>query len=348
MHRSSVIRSFPKGVTQPKTSRDVQCIIRRQLHTPPRKRIALMFPGQGAQYVGMSADICAKYDSARHLLSRISKRLDLPLQDIMWEGPMDKLMLTEYTQPALLSHSMAIVQVLKDEGVLDFREISAVLGHSLGEFSALAAAEYITAEDAADLVRCRGKWMQECIEPDQIAMAAFMPIDREKANVLARESQSSTGKICQIANINSPSQIVLSGHVEAVEKAVQLGSESSLGFRCKSRRLNVSAPFHSSILKPAAEKLREKLEKIQIHRGRVPIVSNVTHERVQDPEEIRRLLSEQVTATVMWHDRVEEFVEIGAARVLSGLAKQIVPSAVCTSIDTAEELSQYISKKKGI
>lgn len=286
---------------------------------------AFTFPGQGAQSVGMGVDLAEEYPAARHVFEEVDDALGQHLSKLIREGPLDELTLTANAQPALMATSMAAMAALAAEGV-GIDRAAYVAGHSLGEYSALAAARALTLGDTARLLRIRGSAMQEATPVGTGAMAAILGLDFDAVSAIAEEAAA--GEICQAANDNDPAQVVVSGHVAAVERAVALAREK--GAR-RALMLPVSAPFHSALMQPAAERMEQALADVALSAPEVPLVANMRAEAVSDPDEIRLLLVEQVTGTVRWRESivwmaasgVEEFVEIGAGKALSGMARRI-------------------------
>jgi [acyl-carrier-protein] S-malonyltransferase len=309
---------------------------------------AFVFPGQGSQAPGMGQALAEAFASARELFDEVDDALSQHLSRLMFEGPESELMLTENAQPALLAASLAVVRVLESGGGFDIRRHAAfVAGHSLGEYSALAAARAVSIGDAARLVKRRGQAMQKAVPVGVGAMAALLGIDIEAAREIAEAA--SNGQVCAVANDNGPGQIVVSGHREAVERAVALAAAQ--GTR-RSIMLPVSAPFHSPLMAPAAEIMAEALAEARIESPLVPVVTNVTAAPSSDPAEIRELLVAQVTRMVRWRESVqllaaeeiEEVVEIGAGRVLAGLVKRIDRTLPAISVGTPGEAEALIER----
>ncbi|GIX13141.1 MAG: malonyl CoA-acyl carrier protein transacylase [Paracoccaceae bacterium] len=304
-------------------------------------RRAFVFPGQGAQAVGMGQALAQAYPAAAAVFEEVDAALGEPLSRLIWEGPADRLTLTENAQPALMATSIAAMRALEAEGVpvtaADF-----VAGHSLGEYSALCAAGAIGLADTARLLRLRGRAMQAAVPVGVGAMAALLGLDHETARAVAAEAAQ--GDICEAANDNDPAQVVVSGHRAAVERAVEIAR--ARGAR-RAVMLPVSAPFHCALMQPAAEAMAEALAGVEIRRPAVPVVSNVRAEAVSDPEEIRRLLVAQVTGAVRWRESVlwmaaqgvSQIVEVGAGKVLSGLARRIDRALDSRSVGTPEEVA---------
>jgi [acyl-carrier-protein] S-malonyltransferase len=303
---------------------------------------AFVFPGQGSQAPGMGQALAEAFAPARDLFDEIDEALSQHLSRLMFEGPEDELMLTENAQPALLAASLAVVRVLESGGGFDIGHHAAyVAGHSLGEYSALAAARALSVGDAARLVKRRGQAMQKAVPVGIGAMAALLGVDLETAREIAQAAADD--QVCTVANDNGPGQIVVSGHREAVERAVALAAAQ--GAR-RSIVLPVSAPFHSPLMVPAAQVMAEALAETRIDPPLAPVVANVTAVPTSDPAEIRELLVAQVTQMVRWResvqmfalDEVEEVVEIGAGRVLAGLVKRIERALPAISVGTPGEV----------
>ena len=304
--------------------------------------IAFVFPGQGSQVVGMGAELAAAYAPARAVFAEVDEALGQKLSELMFSGPLEQLTLTENAQPALMAASLAVLRVLEAEkGFRLADRVKFVAGHSLGEYSALAAAGALSLADAARLLKRRGQAMQAAVPVGQGAMAALLGVGKEVAEKLAAEAAAAD--VCQLANDNEPTQAVISGSKAAIERAGALAKAH--GVR-RFMPLNVSAPFHSALMRPAAEAMAEALAKVQIMPPQVPLIANVLAAPISDPEEIKKRLVEQVTATVRWRESVAamaangvtDLYEIGAGRVLSGLAKRIVPSLGASSIGTPAEI----------
>jgi [acyl-carrier-protein] S-malonyltransferase len=290
--------------------------------------IAFTFPGQGSQFVGMGKDLAVAYPVARSVFAEVDEALGEKLSDIMWEGPLERLTLTENAQPALMAVSVAAMRVLTEGKGWDLRAARFVAGHSLGEYSALAAAGALMIADAARLLRIRGKAMQDAVPVGQGAMAALLGVDLDIASKIVTEAASATGLVCQVANDNAPGQVVISGAKLAVEEAGRIGKDYGLR---RAIPLPVSAPFHCSLMQPAADRMAEALAGADLSAPAVPLVANVTAEPVREPDSIRQLLIEQVTGTVRWRESVSLMAEagvtllyeIGAGKVLSGMARRI-------------------------
>jgi [acyl-carrier-protein] S-malonyltransferase len=297
--------------------------------------VALVFPGQGSQAVGMGADLAKAHAAARNVFEEIDAALGQRLSQIMFEGPIETLTLTENAQPALLAVSMAVMRVLEEQGFHLADGAKLVAGHSLGEYSALCAAGALSIADGARLLRIRGRAMQAAVPVGQGAMAALLGVGKEAAEKLA--AAAAEGEVCQLANDNEPTQAVISGAKTAIDRAAQLAKAH--GVR-RFMPLNVSAPFHCALMQPAADAMAVALAETRVSRPVVPLVANVTATPISDPEEIKRRLVEQVTGTVRWRecvaamaeDGVTDLVEVGSGKVLAGLAKRIVPSLNAISV----------------
>jgi len=299
----------------------------------------------------MGRSLADAFPAARRLLDEIDDALSQPLSQLMFEGPESELTLTENAQPALMAASLAVVRVLEAEGGLDSaRHVAFVAGHSLGEYSALAAAGALSIGDAARLLRLRGQMMQRAVPVGEGAMAALIGLDVGEARAVAAKATRAGldhDEICAVANDNAPGQAVVSGHRGAVERAISIAREH--GAR-RSIMLAVSAPFHSPLLMPAAEAMAKALARVTVRPPSVPLVANVSAAAVTDPAAIKRLLVEQVTAMVRWREsvlflaaaEVEEVVEIGAGRVLAGLTKRIAPALAARSVGTPAEVEALI------
>ncbi|MBV9686864.1 MAG: ACP S-malonyltransferase [Alphaproteobacteria bacterium] len=311
---------------------------------------AFVFPGQGSQAVGMGRALAAAFAPARRVFEEVDAALAQNLSLIMFEGPESELTLTENAQPALMAASLAVIHVLKTEGgvALDHNAAAFVAGHSLGEYSALAAAGGVGIGDTARLLRQRGRAMQEAVPVGEGAMAALLGLDIEQGQEVAAEA-AGTDQVCAVANDNAPGQVVVSGHRRAVERAIAIARAH--GAR-RSITLPVSAPFHSPLMAPAAEVMSEALDRITLRSPSVPLVANVSATATLDPDRIRRGLVEQVTAMVRWRESmllfeqncVEEIVEIGTGRVLTGLVKRIAPNISARSVGTPEEVTALIKE----
>jgi [acyl-carrier-protein] S-malonyltransferase len=305
--------------------------------------IAFVFPGQGSQTVGMGKELARTHATARAVFEEVDAALGQKLSMLMFEGPLETLTLTENTQPALMAVSLAVMRVLEAERGFDLpAKVGFVAGHSLGEYSALAAAGALSLGDAARLLRTRGRAMQAAVPIGQGAMAALLGVGKDVAERLA--AAAAEGEVCTLANDNEEGQAVISGAASAIARAGRLAKDYGV------RRfvpLNVSAPFHCALMQPAAAAMADALAGIALKAPRVPLIANVLAAPITDPDEIRRRLIEQVVGTVRWRESVAAMArlgvthvyEIGAGRVLAGLARRIVPSLTATAIGTPEEIA---------
>ena len=303
--------------------------------------VAFIFPGQGSQAVGMGAELAKTYAPARAVFAEIDEALGQPLSKLMWEGPEDQLTLTENAQAALMAVSLAALRTLEAEKGISLKEhVAFVAGHSLGEYSALAAAGALSLADTARLLKTRGRAMQAAVPVGQGAMAALLGAELPQAQELAKAA--SDGEVCAAANDNAPGQVVISGARTAIERAIALAPK--YGAR-RAVLLPVSAPFHCALMQPAADVMSEALSKVTIAAPSVPLVANVLASAISDPDAIRAHLIEQVTGMVRWRESmlylraqgVDTLYEVGAGRVLTGLAKRF-DGFVAHSIDTPQEL----------
>ena len=304
--------------------------------------IAFVFPGQGSQAVGMGEALLAAFPIARETLEEVDDALGMNLSRIIREGPAEDLTLTENAQPALMAMSMAVLRVLVRDAGFDFAgRVSHVAGHSLGEYSALAAAGTFSLPDAARLLRTRGRAMQEAVPVGEGAMAALLGATLDQARGIAGDAAED--QVCDIANDNAPGQVVLSGNAEAVERAVTLARER--GVR-RAIMLSVSAPFHCRLLRPAADAMGDALSTIDMNPPQPAVIANVSAEPVSDPYEIRELLVAQVTGLVRWREcvlamrdaGVETVVEIGAGKVLTGLTRRIDRELAALSVESPDDI----------
>jgi [acyl-carrier-protein] S-malonyltransferase len=307
---------------------------------------AVVFPGQGSQAVGMGAELAAAFPVARHAFQEVDDALKQHLTKLMFEGPDDQLRLTENAQPALMAVSVAVVRVLEAEGGFAIADDAAyVAGHSLGEYSALAAAGAFTLADTARLLRTRGEAMQVAVPVGAGAMAALLGLDLTQAEAVAAEAAGD--EVCEVANDNAEGQVVVSGNAEAVERAVALAAEK--GAR-RSIMLPVSAPFHCALMEPAAEVMLRALATTPTRRPRPAVVANVTAEPVDDVDELRSLLVEQVTHRVRWREcvlkmkslGVDTLVEAGAGKVLTGLTRRIDRDLTGVAVGTPAEVEAFL------
>jgi [acyl-carrier-protein] S-malonyltransferase len=304
---------------------------------------AFTFPGQGSQAVGMGKAMAEAFPVARAVFEEVDAALGEKLTTIIWEGPAETLQLTENAQPALMAVSLAALRVLQSEaGFSVGRDAAFVAGHSLGEYSALAAAGGLSISDTARLLRTRGLAMQRAVPVGVGAMAALLGLDYETAVAVANEAAQ--GQVCQAANDNGGGQVVVSGDKAAVERALEIAKTRGAK---RAMLLPVSAPFHCALMQPAADVMAKALADVTINRPASPLVSNVLAAPITDPDEIRRHLIEQVTGTVRWRESVSymasqgvtRFFEIGAGKVLSGLVKRIADGAVGISVGGPNDLA---------
>ena len=302
---------------------------------------AFVFPGQGAQTVGMGRALAEAYPAARAVFDEVDDALDEKLSALIWEGDQDTLTMTQNAQPALMATSMAALRALEAEG-MGLEMASFVAGHSLGEYSALCAVGSLGLADTARLLRIRGKAMQEAVPVGLGAMAALLGLDFATATEVAAEAAQ--GQVCQAANDNDPMQVVVSGHKEAVERALEIAK--ARGAR-RALLLPVSAPFHCALMQPAAAVMSEALAAVVISAPALPVVVNVRAEAVTEPDRIRALLVAQVTGSVRWRESVlwmqgagvTEYWEIGAGKALSGMIKRIADGAVTRAVGTPEDVA---------
>ncbi len=307
--------------------------------------LAFVFPGQGSQAVGMGKALADAFAPARAVFDEVDAALGEKLTRTMWEGPADTLTLTENAQPALMAASLAAMRVLEAEAGVDLaRDAKFVAGHSLGEYSALAAAGALTISDTARLLRIRGRAMQKAVPVGTGAMAALLGLDLVQAEAAAAEAAQ--GQVCQAANDNGGGQVVVSGDKAAVERAVEIAKGK--GAR-RAMLLSVSAPFHCALMQPAAEIMAQALAQVTVKLPVVPVVSNVLVRPITDPAEIVRALVAQVTGTVRWRESVAfmagqgvtTFYEVGTGKVLSGLVKRIADGAKGVAIGTPEDVAAF-------
>ncbi|MCW5710468.1 ACP S-malonyltransferase [Shinella sp.] len=308
--------------------------------------VAFTFPGQGSQAVGMGKDLAETFPEARAVFAEVDEALGQKLSAIMFEGPEETLTLTANAQPALMAVSIAVMRVLEARGLSLKDQVSYVAGHSLGEYSALCAAGTFSLADTARLLRIRGNAMQSAVPVGEGAMAAIIGL--EQADVEAICKEASTGGSCQIANDNGGGQLVISGSKPAVEVAARLATEKGAK---RALMLTVSAPFHSALMGPAADAMREALADVSAKAPVVPVVANVRAAPVSDPDEIVRLLIEQVTGQVRWRETVEWFAannvttlyEVGSGKVLTGLARRIDKSVTGIAINTPADIDSALA-----
>ncbi|GJL88985.1 MAG: malonyl CoA-acyl carrier protein transacylase [Minwuia thermotolerans] len=307
---------------------------------------ALVFPGQGSQTVGMGVALAEASAAAREVFEEVDDAISQPLFRLMKEGPESDLVLTENAQPALMAVSMAVMRVMEREGGFDLiRSARYVAGHSLGEYSALAAAGSIGLSDTARLLKLRGQAMQRAVPVGQGAMAALLGLSLEDAAAVAEAAAQ--GEVCRAANDNAEGQVVVSGSSAAIDRAVEIAKEKGAK---KAMRLQVSAPFHCPLMQPAADEMAEALGNVAISAPKVPLIANVTASAVDDPERIRALLVQQVTSMVRWRESVlymrdngiEELAEIGSGKVLATMTRRIDRSVSARAVNTPDDIEAFL------
>jgi len=306
---------------------------------------AFIFPGQGSQAVGMGKELADAFPEAKAVFEEVDEALDQKLSALMWDGPESDLTLTANAQPALMAVSMATMRVLEAKGLKLADQVAFVAGHSLGEYSALAAAGSFDIPTAARLLRIRGNAMQSAVPIGKGAMAALLGLDFEEAVKVAEEAAQ--GEVCQAANDNAPGQVVVSGHMAAVERAVEIAKARGAK---RAMMLQVSAPFHCALMAPAADAMADALANADVRAPAVPVVANVLAGPVSDPTEIRKRLVEQVTGTVRWRESMQwlaqngaaHFAEIGTGKVLTGMMKRIERSATAQAVNTPADIDALL------
>jgi [acyl-carrier-protein] S-malonyltransferase len=312
--------------------------------------VAFVFPGQGSQVVGMGKALATNFAPARQIFDEVDGALGSKLSTIIFEGPIETLTLTENAQPALMAVSLAALRVLENEAGLNLaRDVQFVAGHSLGEYSALAAAGAFSVGDAARLLRTRGQAMQKAVPVGVGAMAALIGLEFDAAAAVAAEA--SQGEVCQAANDNGAGQVVVSGNKAAVERAVEIAKAKGAK---RAMLLPVSAPFHCALMQPAAQVMAEALTKTTIKSPAIPVVANVLAKPIREPDEIVRALVAQVTGTVRWRESVvfmagagiSSFYEIGAGKVLSGLIKRLADGAATAAVGSPEDVAAFKAGRK--
>jgi len=309
-------------------------------------KVAFLFPGQGAQYPGMGRELAEMFSSAREVFEEADRALGFAISKLCFEGPAEELQLTANTQPAILTASVAAAKVLHEKGI----RADYVAGHSLGEYSALVVARSLRLADAVRLVRKRGQYMQEAVPVGEGAMAALLGLEAGSVEEVCREAAQ--GEVVSPANFNSPGQVVISGHRGAVARAVALARARGAK---RAVMLNVSAPFHCTLMKSAGARLEKDLDLAPIRDPQIPLVNNVDAELVRSAAEVREGLKRQVTAPVRWEqamrvlrgENVEWFIEVGPGKVLSGLLRQIDPRAECLRVEDMATLNEALGRLGG-
>ena len=308
---------------------------------------AFVFPGQASQAVGMGREVAEAFAVAKEIFEEVDEALKQNLSRLMFNGPDDELVLTENAQPAIMAVSLAVIRVLSEDGGIDLSQTAAfVAGHSLGEYSALAAVGCLSVTDTAALLKTRGRAMQEAVPLGEGAMAALMGLDLETARVIAEEAAGAD--VCTTANDNAPGQVVVSGTAAAIDRAVEIAKAKGAK---RAIMLPVSAPFHCALMAPAADVMADALAEVSMAPLPVPLVANITAQPVTDPAEIRPLLVEQVTGMVRWREcvltmkelGVDTMVEIGAGKVLSGLVRRIDADLGTMSVGTPETIEEFLN-----
>ena len=309
---------------------------------------ALVFPGQGSQTVGMGKEVYDAFPEAREVFAEVDEVLGQHLTKLIFEGPLETLTLTENTQPALMATSIAIFRALLKQGNLKLKDFAEyVAGHSLGEYTALCASGALSLADTARLLRIRGKAMQEAVPQGKGAMGVLLGVDLDVAKQIA--TKAAQNDVCQVANDNSPGQVVISGSAVAIERAVPVAAE--LGAK-RLMPLNVSAPFHSILMQPAAEKMQQALAEVQMQAPEIPLIANVTAEKESNPTALKKLLVDQVTGMVRWRESmvymeyrgVHQVVEVGAGKVLAGLAKRCSEHLDTFSVNSPRDIESFLER----
>ena len=314
-------------------------------------KLAFIFPGQGSQEIGMGKALADTYPAAREVFQTVDDALGQNLSDLMWNGTIEELTLTSNTQPALMAHSLAAMKALDAEFGISAKDAAFVAGHSLGEYSALAAAGSLTIADTARLLRIRGNAMQSAVQPGEGAMAALLGADVDQAEAACAAGRE-TGGACELANDNAPGQLVLSGSKAAIDAACEWAKANGVK---KAMPLNVSAPFHCSLMQPAADAMAEALASTDIKAPVVPVVANVSASAVTDPETIRQNLVAQVTGRVRWTESVQFMVaegvdttgEVGNGKVLTVMQRRIEKSLNGFTLGSPEDLEAFAQALKG-
>ena len=309
---------------------------------------ALIFPGQGSQTVGMGKEVYDAFQEARDVFAEVDEVLGQHLTKLIFEGPLETLTLTENTQPALMATSIAIFRCLLKQGNLKLKDLAQyVAGHSLGEYTALCASGALTLSDTARLLRIRGKAMQEAVPQGKGGMGVLLGVDLDLAKQIA--SKAAQNDVCQVANDNSPGQVVISGSAVAIERAAPVAT--AMGAK-RLMPLNVSAPFHSILMQPAAEKMQQALAEVQMQAPEVPLITNVTAEKESDPVALKKLLVKQVTGMVRWRESmlymeyrgIGQVVEVGAGKVLAGLAKRCSEHLDTFAVNSPRDIESFLEQ----
>lgn len=308
---------------------------------------AYVFPGQGSQAVGMGKELNGAFAEAREVFEEVDDALRQSLSQLMFEGPQDQLTLTENAQPALMAVSLAVIRVLSKQGNLAVKDTASfVAGHSLGEYSALAASDALSLVDTARLLKIRGQAMQSAVGVGEGAMAALIGLNFEEAQEIVEAAKGS--QVCAVANDNTPSQVVVSGDALAVQRAIELAKQKGAK---RAVMLSVSAPFHCSLMAPAADAMEAALQTVEVKPSRVPLVANVTAASVKEPQEIKKLLVRQVTGMVRWRESVsmmsetgvEMLIEVGAGKVLSNMTRRINPGLKSVSLQNPDNIEDFLN-----
>lgn len=308
---------------------------------------AFLFPGQGSQAAGMGKELAEAFPEAKLIFEEVDDALNQKLARLAFEGPQEELTLTENAQPAIMACSLAVLKVIEKQGGKSLSDLCAyVAGHSLGEYSALCAADTFSLADTARLLKLRGQAMQKAVKPGEGAMAALLGAELDQALAITKEAEAA-GDVCEVANDNAPGQVVISGSTVGVDKAIEIAKAQGIK---RAIKLAVSAPFHSSLMQPAAVAMKDALQKTTMQRPSVTLIANVTAEATKDPEAIRELLVEQVTGRVRWRESiltlqklgVTKVVEVGAGNVLAGMMKRIAPEITAVSVHTPKDIEALL------